>query len=120
MVAPNLMERYGRAQDGFDAVLAAVPADRWDGPSACDLWNLRDVAGHAVWGQEQLAHWATGKDYGRSEGAPGASHPAEMAGTDPGATWRAARAAADDTHRGPQPRARRAAPRGQLPHQAGP
>ena len=27
---------YQRAQDTFDAVVAAVPADRWDDPSMCD------------------------------------------------------------------------------------
>jgi uncharacterized protein (TIGR03086 family) len=56
---------------------------------------VRDVAGHVVWGQEQLRHWATGQDYGRTDGAPGAPHPGVMAGRDPVATWRAARAAAD-------------------------
>lgn len=96
-MSPNLMERYRRAQDGFDAVLRVVSADRWDAPSACSEWTVRDVAGHVIWGQEQLAHWATGQVYGRTEGAPGAAHPAEMAGTDPAATWRAARGASDGT-----------------------
>jgi hypothetical protein len=50
----NSMEAYRRAQDGFDAILAAVPAEKWDRPSACALWTLRDVAGHIIWGQEQL------------------------------------------------------------------
>src|SRR4029450_12599206 len=44
-----------------------------------------------------LAHWATGQDYGRADGAPGAPHPAAVAGSDPLSTWRTARAAADDT-----------------------
>jgi uncharacterized protein (TIGR03086 family) len=96
-VSPDLTGRYRRAQDGFNAVLAAVPADCWDAPSACSEWTVRDVAGHVIWGQEQLAHWATGKDYGRNEGAPGAAHPGQLAGRDVVATWRAARAAADDT-----------------------
>ena len=93
----DLMNHYRRAQDGFDAVLAAVPVDRWIGPSACSQWTVRDVAGHVIWGQQQLAHWATGRDYGRNEGAPGAPHPGQMAGSDVVATWRAARAAADET-----------------------
>jgi uncharacterized protein (TIGR03086 family) len=88
----DTMASYRRAQDCFDAVLAAVPADRWDAPSACARWTVRDVAGHVIWGQEQLRHWATGERYGRSDGAPGAPHPGVMAGTDPLATWRAARA----------------------------
>lgn len=90
----NLMESYRRAQEGFDGVLAAVPADRWDAPSACTGWTVRDVAGHVIWGQEQLRHWATGQEYTRTEGRPGAPHPGVMAGSDPVATWRAARAAA--------------------------
>jgi uncharacterized protein (TIGR03086 family) len=93
----GMMESYRRAQDGFDAVLAAVPADRWDASSACARWTVRDVAGHVVWGQEQLRHWATGQEYSRTTGAPGAPHPGEMAGTDPVATWRAARAATVQT-----------------------
>ena len=89
---------YRRALDGFDAVVAAVPADRWDGPSASTEWTVRDVAGHVVWGQEQLRHWATGEPYGNRAGAPGAAHPGPggMAGDDPPATWRAARAACDE------------------------
>jgi uncharacterized protein (TIGR03086 family) len=93
----HMLDPYRRAQDGFDKVLGAVPADRWDAPSACELWTVRDVAGHVIWGQEQLTHWATGQDYGRTDGAPGAPHPAVMAGTDPLSTWRTARSVADDT-----------------------
>ena len=91
----RLLDPYRRAQDGFDAVLRAVPADRWDMPSECELWTVRDVAGHVVWGQEQLAHWAMGQDYDCRDGAPGAPRPAAMAGTDPLSTWRTARAGAD-------------------------
>jgi uncharacterized protein (TIGR03086 family) len=87
----TIMESYRRAQDCLDAVLAAVPRDRWEARSACPEWTVRDVAGHVIWGQEQLRHWATGQDYTVDTGAPGASHPAEMAGDDPVATWRAAR-----------------------------
>lgn len=36
--------------------------------------------------------WATGEEYTQMAGAPGAPHPAEMAGDEPLATWRAARA----------------------------
>src|SRR2546429_7574889 len=85
------MESYRRAQDCFDAVLAAVSRDRWDTPARCAEWTVRDVAGQVIWGQEQMRHWATGKDYPVSTGAPGAPHPAEMAGDDPVAPWRAAR-----------------------------
>ncbi|HEY7487781.1 MAG TPA: TIGR03086 family metal-binding protein [Streptosporangiaceae bacterium] len=88
----NMMESYRRAQDGLEAMLAAVPAEKWDAPSPCPEWTLRDVAGHMIWGQEQMRHWATGQEYGVPTGAPGAPHPGEMAGGDPLEIWRAARA----------------------------
>ncbi|MFJ9782453.1 TIGR03086 family metal-binding protein [Amycolatopsis sp. NPDC101161] len=86
----DTMDLYRRAQDEFDAVLAAVPEGRWDAPSACAEWSVRDVAGHVVWGQRQLRAWASGAEYGETAGAPGAPHPAVLAGTDPVETWRAA------------------------------
>jgi uncharacterized protein (TIGR03086 family) len=93
----HAMECYRRAQEGFDEVLADVPDERWEAPSACAEWTVRDVAGHVIWGQEQLRHWATGEPYGVTTGAPGAPHPGELACADPLATWRAARAAAADS-----------------------
>jgi uncharacterized protein (TIGR03086 family) len=87
----DTMECYRLAQDGFDAVVAAVPADEWDAASACAQWTVRDVAGHIIWGQEQLRHWAIGQPYLVKDGAPGAPHPGVLAGDDPVATWRAAR-----------------------------
>jgi uncharacterized protein (TIGR03086 family) len=89
----EMMEHYRHAQDGFDAVVAAVPADRWDAPSTCAEWTVRDVAGHVIWGQHQMRAWATGEDDPERTGAPGSPHPGLMAGADPVATWRAARAA---------------------------
>lgn len=86
----DTMGLYRRAQDGFDAVLAAVRDDQWDTPSACTEWSLRDVAGHVVWGQRQLRAWASGEDYAETAGAPGAPHPGVLAGTNPVGTWRAA------------------------------
>lgn len=88
----NVMKSYQRAQDEFDAILAAVLPQAWDRPSACTEWTVRDVAGHVIWGQDQLRHWANGQHYTVATGAPGAPHPAEMAGADPLATWRSARA----------------------------
>ncbi|MGH3762747.1 TIGR03086 family metal-binding protein [Actinophytocola sp.] len=90
----DTMEPYRRAQDTFDAVLAAVPGTGWDRPSACTEWTVRDVAGHVIWGQRQLRAWATGAELTDQTGAPGAPHPAPLAGDDPVTTWRAARAEA--------------------------
>lgn len=91
------IESYTLALDGFDAVLALVPPERWDSPSACAQWTLRDVAGHVIWAQEQMRHWATGGEYTIRTGAPGAPHPGDMAGSDPLARWREARAASVQT-----------------------
>ena len=88
----DAMQGYRKAQDDFEAVLAAVRPDQWDAPSACAEWTVRDVAGHAIWGQRQMRAWATGADYADGRGAPGAPHPGELAGSDPVALWRAARA----------------------------
>ncbi|MBM7785757.1 maleylpyruvate isomerase family mycothiol-dependent enzyme [Tenggerimyces flavus] len=93
----ELLEEYRRAQAGFDAVLAAVPGDCWDEPSRCEAWSVRDVAGHVTWGQRQLQAWATGQVNEDQAGAPGAPHPGALAGADPLATWREARAAAWET-----------------------
>jgi uncharacterized protein (TIGR03086 family) len=87
----DTMQSYRQAQDGFDAVLAAVRPHQWDMPSACSEWTVRDVAGHVIWGQHQMRAWATGEEYTERAGAPGSPHPAVMAGDDPLATWRAAR-----------------------------
>jgi uncharacterized protein (TIGR03086 family) len=89
----NTVELYQRAQDRFDAVIAAVAPDRWEVPSMCTEWSVRDVAGHVIWGQRQLRAWALDEAYDE-EGGPGSAHPRERTGDDPVATWRAARAAA--------------------------
>ncbi len=86
------LDRYIRAMDGFDRVVAAVPDDRWDGPSACTEWSARDVLGHVVWGQEMVRHLATGRQYDSRVGAPGAPDPGRLVGADPVGVWRAASA----------------------------
>ena len=89
----DVLELYGRAQSGFDAMLAGVQPDQWDSPSTCAGWTVRDVAGHVTWGQRQLRAWATRGTYDQP-GGPGTPHPAVvLAGADPVSAWRAARAA---------------------------
>ncbi|ADD39919.1 TIGR03086 family metal-binding protein [Stackebrandtia nassauensis] len=90
------MTAYRRAQDGFDQVMAAVGDEQWDRPSTCAEWTIRDVAGHVIWGQRQLRAWAVGEEYESPTGFPGSSKPGELAADDPLATWRTARAAADE------------------------
>jgi len=89
------MELYRHAQDEIDKTLAAVTPSGWDTPSTCPGWTVRDVAGHVIWGQLQLRAWATGEADPSPAGAPGTPHPAVLAGDDPLATWRSARASAD-------------------------
>lgn len=89
----DTMDRYTRSQDGFDRIVAAVPHDRWDAPSACSEWSARDVLGHVVWGQDLVRHLATGQPFESRIGAPGAPHPGQLIGAEPLGTWRAARAA---------------------------
>ncbi|MFC0105587.1 TIGR03086 family metal-binding protein [Kibdelosporangium aridum] len=87
----DTMELCRRVQGGFDAVLAKVPADRWDAPSACSEWTIRDVVGHAIWEQHQMRASATEQRQVQMDGAPGSPHPVVMAGDDSVATWRLAR-----------------------------
>ncbi|MGA8118068.1 MAG: TIGR03086 family metal-binding protein [Actinocatenispora sp.] len=89
----DTMESYRLAQDGLDAVLAAVRPDQWDTRSACAEWTVRDVAGHVIWGQYQMRAWATGEDYAEAGGAPGSPQPGRLADGDPLTTWREARSA---------------------------
>jgi uncharacterized protein (TIGR03086 family) len=89
----NPMPSYRRAQHAFDVMLASVPADHWEAPSPCADWTVRDIAGHVIWGQDQLRCWATGETYDGVPGGPGSLHPGELTGDDPLATWRRARAA---------------------------
>lgn len=93
----DTMGLYRRALERFDAVLAAVPADKWDTPSACSEWTIRDVAGHIISSQRHMRAWATGEEYGEDAGGPGAPNPGVMAGDDPVAAWRAARDSATPT-----------------------
>ncbi|WP_460514772.1 TIGR03086 family metal-binding protein [Flindersiella endophytica] len=93
----SVLESYGRSQDVLDRVLATVPSDGWEKASECPGWTVRDVAGHVIWGQHALGHWATERVYQNTVGAPGSIHPAEMAGDDPLDNWRAARAATAGT-----------------------
>jgi uncharacterized protein (TIGR03086 family) len=93
----HILDQYRRAQDGFDRIVAALPAASWDNPSACAVWSNRDVLGHVVWGQHLVKHLATGRQYESRVGAPGAPNPGVLVTDDPVGTWRAARAASVPT-----------------------
>ncbi|MGW4487244.1 TIGR03086 family metal-binding protein [Amycolatopsis sp. NPDC004368] len=86
----DLLEQYFVAQDGFGAVVAAVPPGRWDAPSPCATWTARDIAGHVLWGRYRLAAWVTGEDYPETAGEPGAPHPGALCAGDPARAWKTA------------------------------
>ena len=90
---------YARCLDELDTALAAVPSDRWEAVSPCERWSVRDIAGHVIWGQEQMRCWVTGDDYRGLPGGPGTPSPAAIAQGDPVSRWRDARAAGDATLR---------------------
>lgn len=91
----RLLDSYERCVDQLETALVAVPASRWEDPTPCAEWSLRDIAGHVIWGQEQLRCWVIGEDYRGLPGGPGTRHPAAIAPGDPLPRWRTARAATD-------------------------
>lgn len=76
-----------RALDGFEAVVAGVPPDRWDAPSPCEGWCAADVAGHVTGALRAIQARAAGTAV-----AEAAAQPRSAAGDDPLVAWRAARA----------------------------
>ncbi|MQY05764.1 TIGR03086 family metal-binding protein [Actinomadura macrotermitis] len=80
-------EGFIRALDGFEAVLVAVPPDRWLSPSPCEGWCAVDVAGHVIAGLLVVEHRAAGRPLPEAD-----PDWRETAGEDPAATWRAVRA----------------------------
>lgn len=63
---------HRRAHALVQQVLDGVPADRWDDPSRCTDWSVRDVVGHLVWGRDLLVACARGQQLDDGRGAPGA------------------------------------------------
>ncbi|MGH3390964.1 MAG: TIGR03086 family metal-binding protein [Actinomadura sp.] len=80
-------ENFFRALDAFEAVLAAVPANRWDSPSPCEGWTAVDVAGHVTAGLLVVEARAAGRPLPEAD-----PDWRELAGDDPLATWQAVRA----------------------------
>lgn len=71
--------------DRFDGAVAAVPAGGWDALTPCQGWTAGHLVGHLV---DDL-HFALDVIAGREHNF--AEDPRTLAGTDPGAAWRAAR-----------------------------
>jgi uncharacterized protein (TIGR03086 family) len=83
---------YTRAVATFDAVLHAVPGDRWTAPTPCAGWDVRALVGHVV-GEDW---WAAELFAGRSIADVGDRLDGDLLGDDPAAAWRAASAAAEN------------------------
>lgn len=47
--------RFRRRADGLVETLADVPDERWDAPSPCEGWSVRDVARHVAESQQIFA-----------------------------------------------------------------
>ena len=84
----DTMGKYTTALDGFEQVLHAVPADRWESASPCTGWAATDVAGHVTGGVHMLRILATG---GTLEGERPSDR--DIAGGDPVASFGSARSA---------------------------
>jgi uncharacterized protein (TIGR03086 family) len=80
-------EQFVRALDGFEAVLAAVPAGGWLSPSPCEGWAAVDVAGHVTAGLLVVEMRAAGRPLPQDD-----PDWREVAGEDPLASWREVRA----------------------------
>jgi uncharacterized protein (TIGR03086 family) len=86
-LAGVVLDRFVRALDGFEAIIAGVPPGRWDAPSPCEGWCAADVAGHVIGDLRAIEALATGR-----RETDRVAHPRSAAGDDPLAAWRGARA----------------------------
>ncbi|MEU3496946.1 TIGR03086 family metal-binding protein [Kitasatospora cineracea] len=87
---PDLLALHGRALDHFGALVRAVPADGWRGPTPCTDWTVRQLVGHLT--AEQL--WVPDLLAGATVAEIGDRHDGDVLGDDPFAAWTAAAGAA--------------------------
>ncbi|AOS63437.1 TIGR03086 family metal-binding protein [Actinoalloteichus hymeniacidonis] len=86
-----------RAIAEFDRRVRAVPADRWDAPTPCSEWTVRDLVAHLV--VEQL--WVPPLLSGATIDEVGDRFDGDQLGSEPVAVWSRAIAAADDAWSAP-------------------
>ncbi|WP_282792521.1 TIGR03086 family metal-binding protein [Streptomyces sp. CC224B] len=87
----QLLDRYGRAQEQFTRRVRAAGPDRWDAPTPCAEWTVRDLVRHLV--TEQLWVPPLVRD-GATVEAVGDAFDGDPLGPDPVAAWDTAAAAA--------------------------
>jgi len=85
-------EAFGRALDGFEAVLRELTETQWTLPTPCDPWTVRDVVGHVIGGVEWAAALITGSGTVDTLRADGFSDPGTLAGAVPLEAWASGRA----------------------------
>lgn len=48
-------EQFARAAAAIEALIGSLPADKWDAPTPCDKWTVREVVNHLVGGNLVIA-----------------------------------------------------------------
>jgi uncharacterized protein (TIGR03086 family) len=85
----DVITLHGRCVAEFVARVATVPADRWDGPTPCQDWNIRALVNHVV-GEDR---WTVPLLEGATIAEVGTEFDGDLLGHDPAAS---ARRAADE------------------------
>jgi uncharacterized protein (TIGR03086 family) len=82
----ELLDAHGIALADFDRLVGAIPEDRWQSPTPCTEWSVRDVLAHLV--TEQL--WVPALLGGSTVAEVGDRFDGDQLGDEPVATWRSA------------------------------
>lgn len=82
----DLLDAHGTALADFDRIVRAVPDDRWQAPTPCTEWSVRDVLAHLV--SEQM--WVPSLLAGKTVAEVGDRFDGDQLGDDPVAAWRSA------------------------------
>ena len=87
----ELLDAYRRSQAAFIDYVTQVGSDRWDGPSPCDLWDVRTLVNHIVYEDR----WSVPLVEGASLAEVGDRFEGDLLGDDPLGAVRSALAASD-------------------------
>ena len=79
------LRNYVKSVYTLDAVVQRAPQRGWDAASPCDGWTARQVLGHYLWGMKRTIALVNGTEH------PAVQAEADVAGSDPNATWAALR-----------------------------
>ncbi len=88
--SPTTGELYVRAMERTSAIIDAVRANQWHGPTPCTEWDVKQVANHII--GENL--WARELYQGKTIADVGSTLDSDLAGEDPAAAYRASVTAA--------------------------